>query len=1019
MSQNEPSEKEKTKPAAETIAEDAVRNSASVDPLIGRQVGGRYVIERVLGQGGMGVVYACRHKTLNKKFVIKIIRMAQFDAGSNVALRRFKREAQAIARVEHPNVVQVVDYDVLPDNTPYIVMEYIEGQDLEQFMTQYPEGMPADLFRGFMNQLCDAMETVHACGIVHRDLKPSNIMVQQTGNAFHLKILDFGLASLTGPASETAHVKLTAAGQILGTPAYMAPEQCRELDVSEQTDIYALGLIAHEMLTGQPAIRGRSFLDVIRKQIREVPRPVREVRSDIPVEFSDALESALQKRPEDRLTSMSLFRKSLGDAGDGNTASGFTTSFHTVRPKSTRPSWLTAIGKNCSQLTKRLPSWVKWVGIAFAASVITWLMWPDGDRAGSAVDAQSPDAPGALLTEKNLFERSFERIGDWPMEHHSKPVDFIPEATKLVTVTETGLVKIWDYQTGMVVHRVRPFDEGLQDVLVSSTGQHVLVVSAEGLHTAWIDLETHEIGYRDLWDFLDESERIVDVTRVDQRVYRQGDARIALLTSKRLRLFEAGPQGAPVGELDLAGTSPMGALEFSHDGRFLALVNTDRVLSIFDVKANRVVLRDSFEGKGWMQSMAFSDDARFFALGTRGNEVMLYDVEQAALVATNAHHDSWVVALWFLPQNQGLLSYSVAGDFHRLRLPNLEEEDRADIGGRKLFLFGSTGMMAATDTRTKKLGFFRFLDPHLSQQFTLPQTDVWAMTMSPDGKTVLTGSPDATIVATHVAEGETRTLTGHLDGVTCLDITRDGRTLVSASDDFSLALWDLPAWKLIKRVPAHQALVNAVVLSPRQDRCVTTSSDRSIKLWSFPQLEEIYAFPAMNQAAQGLAVSPSGERIAAGDWSGRLVLINLADRSELASARICNRPIYWIEFFPHHESKMLCSTLGGGGTLVVTFEHGALVPRLLTDLASLVTPTVTIGKWPDRPSCFAVLASEVVQIYDGENLTLKTTIKGLPGVQIGRFHPQKPVFFCVLGGGHLWSYELPELWLDSPAKPTR
>jgi len=402
MSGDKRSEEEKEAKTADTVAFSGDEPPVPTDPLVGKEVGGRYIIEAVLGEGGMGVVYTCRHKVLKKKFVIKVIRIAQFDPRSGIALKRFKREAQAIARVEHPNVVQVVDYDVLPDNTPYIVMEFIEGMDLERFMKQFPEGMPVELFRGFMNQLCDAMETVHKCGIVHRDLKPSNIMVQQTGNAYHLKILDFGLASLRTKGQETSHFRLTTAGQMLGTPAYMAPEQCREMDVSDQTDIYALGLIAFEMLTGKPVVQGRSFLDLIRKQIREIPPLVSEIRSDVSTELSSGIEMALQKRPEDRLESMSSLRQILGDSGSGETAGGLSTSFHLSRTRSrSRESWITSASKTVTTVVRSRPGWNKAIIFAALFGLLLWIFWPWDRSAKPVASDQEPDAPVTVLEKKD------------------------------------------------------------------------------------------------------------------------------------------------------------------------------------------------------------------------------------------------------------------------------------------------------------------------------------------------------------------------------------------------------------------------------------------------------------------------------------------------------------------------------------------------------------------------------------------------------------------------------------------
>lgn len=285
---------------------------SSDDPMIGVTIADKYVVERELGKGGMGLVYMVRHKTLDKKFVIKVIRIAAVESDGEVALRRFKREARAIARIEHPNVVSVVDYDIF-DGKPFIVMDYIDGTDLGEYVkNDFPEGMPIHLFLGLFGQMCDAMEAVHGEGIVHRDLKPSNIMVQQTKRGPTVKILDFGLVHIAHGELETTRLKLTGTGQLMGTPMYMAPEQCRDLEITSQTDIYALGLLGYEMLTGLPPYHGFSFFELIKKQVKDPPDPLKSKREDIPDDICAAIEKALAKEKAGRHQTMSEFKTALG-----------------------------------------------------------------------------------------------------------------------------------------------------------------------------------------------------------------------------------------------------------------------------------------------------------------------------------------------------------------------------------------------------------------------------------------------------------------------------------------------------------------------------------------------------------------------------------------------------------------------------------------------------------------------------------------------------------------------------------
>ncbi|MCB1053206.1 MAG: serine/threonine protein kinase [Acidobacteria bacterium] len=279
--------------------------------MMGKLVGGKYVIEDVLGYGGMGVLYTARHKMLGRKYVIKIIRLHLMDKHAQVAVKRFRREAQALAKVLHPNVVEVVDYDLIDEQTPYFVMEFVEGKNLSQLLETEANGLPVDLFLVIMEQVCHALDEVHSKGIIHRDLKPSNLMVQERDGEILVKLLDFGLVQINSSEFESSIIKLTGTGQVIGTPAYMAPEQCRGEEIDHLSDVYALGLLAHEMLTGMPAMDGETFVEVVERQLNENPIPVNQIKPEVPAHIALAIQKAVAKNPADRFQKASDFLRAL------------------------------------------------------------------------------------------------------------------------------------------------------------------------------------------------------------------------------------------------------------------------------------------------------------------------------------------------------------------------------------------------------------------------------------------------------------------------------------------------------------------------------------------------------------------------------------------------------------------------------------------------------------------------------------------------------------------------------------
>ncbi|MFC1464356.1 MAG: protein kinase [Candidatus Brachytrichaceae bacterium NZ_4S206] len=284
-------------------------------PLVGSLLDGRYVIERQLGEGGMGLVYAARHHVLGRRFAIKVLRPeVSRDAG---VITRFRREAQAASAIGSPHICDVSDFGVLPDGSTYFVMEYLDGPSLTEVMEAGPIELPRLL--GIGMQLCDALGAAHARGIVHRDLKPDNVhLVRRGEHTDFVKVLDFGIAKVMGGSDK----RLTQAGQVFGTPYYMSPEQCIGSDVDHRTDLYALGVILYEMASGQVPFEAESLVGVLTKQLHEAPPALRDVS---PVPVSPVLEAVilkcLAKSPDERYASMEALRADLEALREGSTPS--------------------------------------------------------------------------------------------------------------------------------------------------------------------------------------------------------------------------------------------------------------------------------------------------------------------------------------------------------------------------------------------------------------------------------------------------------------------------------------------------------------------------------------------------------------------------------------------------------------------------------------------------------------------------------------------------------------------------
>ena len=265
---------------------------------VGSVIDETYIIEAMIGRGGMGAVYLASHRRLQGKKVA--IKMLHADLGGDEILARFKREADIAWQLDHPNIVKVENYNKLPDGTPYIVYEYLQGESLAQRLAD-SGAMPIETVFTILRQIGSALSAAHRAGIVHRDLKPQNIFLQPSevdGRAVEVaKVLDFGISKMRG--SQTV---MTQEATLLGTPQYMAPEQAtgQHSNVDERTDIFALGTILYEMVSGQPAFSGASIPEVVFKVVYEQPKPLSEVAPSLASVLALAINKAMAKAPADR-----------------------------------------------------------------------------------------------------------------------------------------------------------------------------------------------------------------------------------------------------------------------------------------------------------------------------------------------------------------------------------------------------------------------------------------------------------------------------------------------------------------------------------------------------------------------------------------------------------------------------------------------------------------------------------------------------------------------------------------------
>ena len=299
-----------------------------VDPLIDATIGNYKIVKRI-GEGGMGSVYLAEHPLIGKKVALKVLH-AEFASNQEV-VTRFFNEAKAVNDIQHPNIVDIIDYGVIPSpsgDMVYFIMEHLDGYSLDEVIQEQAPLSPERSLH-ICAQVADALAASHKSNIVHRDLKPDNIiLIKKRNNDDFVKLLDFGIAKLTGDQSGG---NKTRNGVVMGTPAYMSPEQCEGRgNIDNRTDVYALGVVMYQMITGRVPFKGDGYGEILVQHLTQTPVPPTTLRGVIPPHVGAVCMKALEKLPANRFQSMEDFIAALTDPVGFVEAHGGLGGFHSA-----------------------------------------------------------------------------------------------------------------------------------------------------------------------------------------------------------------------------------------------------------------------------------------------------------------------------------------------------------------------------------------------------------------------------------------------------------------------------------------------------------------------------------------------------------------------------------------------------------------------------------------------------------------------------------------------------------------
>jgi WD40 repeat protein/tRNA A-37 threonylcarbamoyl transferase component Bud32 len=934
-----------------------------------------YEVLGELGRGGMGVVYKARDLKLNRLVALKMILAGGHAAASEVL--RFKSEAEAIARLQHPNIVQIYHIG-MHAGLPYFSLEFVEGGSLDKKLNHQPRA--AKQSAQIVETLARAVQAAHERGIIHRDLKPGNVLV---GNGWVLKITDFGLARKIDEAVQTQ------SGNVMGTPSYMAPEQAagQSHAIGPAVDVYALGAILYELLTGRPPFKAATTLDTLLQVMGSEPLSPRQLEPKTPLDLETVCLKCLQKAPAKRYASaadlaedlrrfqagepilarpvspwergwrwakrrpkeagllaalafvvvvslwslFSLWRRAEAARADAVTQEGVAT---TAKVEVENKNAALAIERD--NVTKaRDQSEARRLGERrhlYAAHLnLMQIAWRDRllDYLEELLDKQAPqDGDPDLRGFEFYYARRLLEGSRRTLSGHADKVTavaFSADRGLLVAGAKDGAVKVWELATGLEVRSLVGHTAAVAAVAFSPNARLLATAGLDGRAIIW------------------ETATGKKLVALDGRTGSPGsvafspDSKLLAAASNLQVTLHDAETGKEVGRFT-GHTKAATAVTFSPDGRHAASAGADGTLCIWETASGKELFRRTGL-KVPVTKLAFMGFGQRVVLSTLEGALLVWDPEadeSHVVFGGNGAPVAWRGDVRQVAILNPVHTVRVCDATMNRELFNL----RGHTGPVVSMAYSADGTHLATAGADRTVKVWAVVGEMEILDFTSHRGVVNGLAYSPDGKRLATASADGTLRVREAATGQEVLLlrphknayrhavidqTHTLAGVSAVAYSPDGTMLATGGADTSISIRNAVTGALIRTLTGHQDAVTGVAFS-RDGRLLASSSwDRTVRVWDLATGKQQHTLTGHTRQVTRVAFSPDGKLLASSSWDETVKLWDTATGTEVGSLNAFvggagPAPLDSVAFHPDGKYLIAANNPYAGGGEVKLFD---------------------------------------------------------------------------------------------------